>query len=495
MRNGWLPALVVLVTSCNEDVIPFDAVDASVSPPGGYRRAADPVLCGNRRLDPGEVCDDGFRSRCGECNADCSGSGSGSVCGDGILCRETEICDDGGTDDCGPCNADCSGNGTGSVCGDGTVCPDTEACDDGFTDACGSCNATCTAEGEGSDCTDHALCPETELCVKAAIRDDCRDECGCPEAYLEPRCTGFGSNAEDVYFYTLQSTEQRDDGGQPIHKWVYGNVLAMQTFKAGGTSNDTGHFINPLDGNTVYFRRGGGDGGIYRFVCDACPWTGGAYPEAPGANDIGADENAWYAHACIPAAGHGVQGLRVSPDGLILHQCTEAIDEELWYDNSRTVVPIVGQLLHLGYAGAALVSFGGGGVAIQNLRGGPEPAVSGFPVDGSPVAFRAVPPVFGSGPGAFRVVLERAFTEELYTIDATTGEATLVTTYHSERPMPVYSRVLGVQGDLFTVSTTDASTTPPTIDILRFPADGSPYEVLTGTGFVPRADTTLFSGP
>ncbi|MBU1238642.1 hypothetical protein KJ865_02940, partial [Myxococcota bacterium] len=106
--------------------------------------------CGNGVLDEGETCDDGFADACGTCNEDCSGPGSGSICGDGEVCPETEACDDGFTDACGSCNEDCSGPGAGSVCGDSEVCPETEACDDGFTDACGTCNGDCSGSGSGS---------------------------------------------------------------------------------------------------------------------------------------------------------------------------------------------------------------------------------------------------------------------------------------------------------------------------------------------------------
>ena len=47
---------------------------------------------------------------------------------------------------CGSCNADCTGVGTGAICGDGETCPELEFCDDGFADACGTCNADCTQE-------------------------------------------------------------------------------------------------------------------------------------------------------------------------------------------------------------------------------------------------------------------------------------------------------------------------------------------------------------
>jgi cysteine-rich repeat protein len=123
-----------------------------------------PTVCGNGIVEPGETCDDGHTTACGPCNATCTGPGSGSVCGDGTVCPDTEACDDGHKTACGACNATCTAAGTGSVCGDGVVCADTETCDDGHQTDCGPCNATCTGPGTGSVCGDGSLCPDTEAC-------------------------------------------------------------------------------------------------------------------------------------------------------------------------------------------------------------------------------------------------------------------------------------------------------------------------------------------
>jgi hypothetical protein len=109
-------------------------------------------VCGNGVVEGSESCDDGWADECGACNATCSGPGSGSTCGDGVLCPETESCDDGWTDECGACNATCSGPGSGSTCGDGILCPETEFCDDGSTDECGACNVDSSAPGTGAPC-------------------------------------------------------------------------------------------------------------------------------------------------------------------------------------------------------------------------------------------------------------------------------------------------------------------------------------------------------
>ena len=107
--------------------------------------AEEEAECGNGVLETGEDCDDGYTDACGTCNADCSGAGSGSTCGDGEECEETEACDDGFTDACGTCNADCSASGTGSTCGDGEVCDETEICDDSNTTDCDGCRGDCLA--------------------------------------------------------------------------------------------------------------------------------------------------------------------------------------------------------------------------------------------------------------------------------------------------------------------------------------------------------------
>jgi cysteine-rich repeat protein len=60
------------------------------------------LTCGNARVDPGEVCDDG-NSRSGDgCPADCS-----EPCGDGVL-DLGEVCDDGNRVDGDGCSVDCS---------------------------------------------------------------------------------------------------------------------------------------------------------------------------------------------------------------------------------------------------------------------------------------------------------------------------------------------------------------------------------------------------
>ena len=116
--------------------------------------------CGDGLLHPDETCDDGYTDACGSCNADCSGAGTGSTCGDGTLCPETEECDDTNPDGGDGCSAtcaveegwDCTGapSTCTEVCGDGLIVG-SEECDDENTDGGDGCSATCTVE-PGSKC-------------------------------------------------------------------------------------------------------------------------------------------------------------------------------------------------------------------------------------------------------------------------------------------------------------------------------------------------------
>ncbi len=124
----------------------------------GYSCTGEPsvctVTCGDRVLGGLETCDDGNTMPNDGCSATCriepgyscipgaSASLCRPVCGDGQLVG-TEICDDGFTDDCGSCNANCTANGSGSSCGDGMRCAQTEQCDDNNMTSGDGCSATC----------------------------------------------------------------------------------------------------------------------------------------------------------------------------------------------------------------------------------------------------------------------------------------------------------------------------------------------------------------
>lgn len=86
------------------------------------------LLCGNGTVDAGEYCDDGNTDNGDACNATCAACGAGFtrnsttkiceqntpaiVCGNGKV-ESGEVCDDGNTNNGDACNATCKGCGTG----------------------------------------------------------------------------------------------------------------------------------------------------------------------------------------------------------------------------------------------------------------------------------------------------------------------------------------------------------------------------------------------
>jgi hypothetical protein len=100
------------------------------------------------------------------------------VCGDGVLCEETEFCDDHANSACGPCNATCSGPGSGRDCNDGQLCEDEETdVDCGFL--CGPCEL-------GQRCANDVDCFPA-ICVGPDARCG---ECGDGELDAGERCDG-----------------------------------------------------------------------------------------------------------------------------------------------------------------------------------------------------------------------------------------------------------------------------------------------------------------
>ena len=112
--------------------------------------------CGDGRVDPGEVCDDGNTVSGDGCRADCKKI---ERCGDGIL-DTGEVCDDGNTASGDGCRADCEKI---EVCGDG-VLDAGEVCDDGNRVADDGCRADC----KGIEVCGDGLIDEGEVCLQAA---------------------------------------------------------------------------------------------------------------------------------------------------------------------------------------------------------------------------------------------------------------------------------------------------------------------------------------
>lgn len=92
--------------------------------------------CGNDRVDPGEVCDDGNNVSGDGCPADCS-----QPCGDGHL-DPGEACDDGNTVGGDGCSADCR---SVEACGNSVIDPG-EACDDDNLQSNDGCSSRCAIE-------------------------------------------------------------------------------------------------------------------------------------------------------------------------------------------------------------------------------------------------------------------------------------------------------------------------------------------------------------
>ena len=148
--------------------------------------------CGNGVRGRDEECDDGFTDDCGTCNVDCTGPGTGSTCGDGVLCPEFEECNGGlGCTDClcdtdfeptAPPSLDCQ-----PTCGNGSI--DTgEECDGMDNSACpGACLSDCTC---GSFCGDGVCDPGEDSC-------NCPDDCGTPPLSEVPGVTCTDGNDND----------------------------------------------------------------------------------------------------------------------------------------------------------------------------------------------------------------------------------------------------------------------------------------------------------
>lgn len=117
------------------------------------------VSCGDGIVGGTETCDDGNQAGADGCSMSCAQEpgftclGMPNVCrptcGDGMLVTG-EVCDDGFMDACGACNSNCTAVGSGSSCGDGTRCPQTEQCDDNNQTSNDGCSSTCTLEA-GND--------------------------------------------------------------------------------------------------------------------------------------------------------------------------------------------------------------------------------------------------------------------------------------------------------------------------------------------------------
>ncbi len=171
--------------------------------------AGSPPECGNGTQEPGESCDDGYTDACGTCNADCTGPGSGTDCGDSTICPETEACDDGASNSYtygNPKHCDPTCQAFAPYCGDGNV-TGFEFCDDGIFngDSYGlnrKCNTACS--GYAPYCGDR-VANGSEACDTGATNSDSY----AAEKHCNGDCSAFASYCGDT---VTDAPETCDDG-------------------------------------------------------------------------------------------------------------------------------------------------------------------------------------------------------------------------------------------------------------------------------------------
>lgn len=140
--------------------------------------------CGDGRVDPGEVCDDGNVQSGDGCSADCREREviDPARCGDGRV-DPGEVCDDGNTDSGDGCSADCRELEAGYACalpgapcqvsamlvncGNGLVEAD-ESCDDGNRSDDDGCSSRCQLEA-GWTCESTPMSVCVELCGDGVV--------------------------------------------------------------------------------------------------------------------------------------------------------------------------------------------------------------------------------------------------------------------------------------------------------------------------------------
>jgi len=117
------------------------------------------AACGDSKIDPGEVCDDGNQADGDGCSADCK---SDESCGNGVVDQITgETCDDGNLHGGDGCSEDCKSD---ESCGNGVQdLAKGETCDDGNLVGGDGCSANCQSnESCGNGVTDMLTMPPEE---------------------------------------------------------------------------------------------------------------------------------------------------------------------------------------------------------------------------------------------------------------------------------------------------------------------------------------------
>jgi cysteine-rich repeat protein len=159
-------------------------------------------VCGNGRLDDGEICDDGNLASGDGCRGDCR---SDEVCGNGTL-DPAEQCDLGDSNADTPdarCRTDCAL----ARCGDGVIDPDAgEACDAGDNNSAAP-DAACRPNCQPQRCADGVVDPGAgEVCDDGNLSpgDGCGYDCRSDET--------CGNGSVDFAI-----GERCDDGGLADH--------------------------------------------------------------------------------------------------------------------------------------------------------------------------------------------------------------------------------------------------------------------------------------
>ena len=154
--------MVMLLAACGRTT-PYEHYTAVEAPTG-----VAPV-CGNSKLEPPELCDDGNTSAVDGCMPWCEPA----RCGDGFVRAGVERCDDGNEDDFDQCTRRCGPPG----CGDGNLRAG-EECDDGNASDTDDCLNSCLK----ARCGDGVVHAGEEECDDANTvdPDGCGNDCKLP---------------------------------------------------------------------------------------------------------------------------------------------------------------------------------------------------------------------------------------------------------------------------------------------------------------------------
>ena len=250
IRHCLIVTIIAVAAGCTDDPnvgAPDVSHDASMPDMNLEDIAAPEVVCGDRRRDGAEACDDGNTVGDDGCSADCTAVEDGWSCPDEGRCVLGERCGDGaiGADEAcddanelpdDGCAADCSAVDDGWVCpvvGRGCIAAgcgdavrvDDEECDDGNMNDGDGCSADCAVEagwvcvGDGNECIAQQ-CGDGIVAGEEACDDgnmDGGDGCAADCGLVEPNfiCPTAASPCESTVVCgdrRVGPSEQCDDG-------------------------------------------------------------------------------------------------------------------------------------------------------------------------------------------------------------------------------------------------------------------------------------------